>query len=234
MEFDAVLLVAFILIVWLVGRAGATPGVDGVVPVPGGYRSYRVHRDLDGSGVAADRLALLERRAALLLDSINRRFLFGGQPYAIDGIAATNSPAAAAARRLARRYSPDALVENAPGVDGTAFTLDKGSLIAMCLREAEPGTPLATSQDGYPVDEVLLFVFLHELSHVAADGFGHGPEFWSTFKWILQEALVAPGLGRQLVAMDFDNRPTSYCGIAVDHNPLYDPNIAPLSTSGPV
>jgi len=234
MDFDALTVVAIVLVIWAVRGFSQTPGVDGVVPVPGGYRSYRVHENLEGAHIAADRLALLERRAALLLDSINRRYLFGKQPYVIDGVAAANSPAAAAARRLALRYTPDALAENAPGVDGTAFTLDKGSLIAMCLREAKPGAPLATSQDGYSVDGVLLFVFLHELSHVAANEYGHGPEFWSTFKWILQEAMVAPGLGRSLVALDFDARPTSYCGIAVDHNPLYDSDIVPLSTTGPV
>lgn len=124
------------------------------------------------------------------------------------------------------RYNPDSLAENAPGLDGTAFTLDKGTLIAMCLRRDEPGAPLESETvDGYAVDDVLAFVFFHELSHVAADDYGHGPEFWSTFKWLLGEAVEA---GQLPAGLDFDASPTSYCGVPVDHNPLFDADIVPL------
>lgn len=222
------------LLIWRLASKSSTPGVDGAAPKAGGYRAYRVHGGFDDADVAADRLALLERRAALLLDWINHRYLFGKNEYQIDAVGAAKSKAADAARRLALRYSPDALAENAPGIDGTAYTLDKGQLIAMCLREAAPGAPLAAARDGYDPNSILLFVFLHELGHVASNEYGHGPEFWSTFKWILQEAVLAPGIGPDLVSMDFGARPTRYCGLKVDHNPLFDPSIVALPTLGEV
>jgi len=220
----ALLCVILLVIVWFHGSA-QVPGVVGVAPVKAGYGDYRVHKSLPNSETAATRLAQLERRSAILLDSIFRRYLLPSE-QTLRSVSVTTSPAARAAHRLAKRYSPDALTENVPGVDGTAFTIDKGEMIAMCLRENMPGMPLAVSRDGYRVDDVLAFVFYHELGHVAANDYGHGDEFWSTFKWILLEAVDA-GL---VANLDFESRPTSYCGLDLDHNPLYDPDIVPLAT----
>ncbi len=221
----ALLCVVLLVIVWFYSSA-RVPGVVGVAPVRAEYSDYRVHEGLPESDIAAVRLAKLERRSALLLDHIFRRYLLPSNQN-LRSVNASTSPAARAARRLAARYSPDSLAENAPGVDGTAFTINKGEMIAMCLREDVPGTPLATSRDGYRVDDVLAFVFFHELGHVAANDYGHGDEFWSTFKWILLEAVDA-GLA---AGLDFEIRPTSYCGLVIDHNPLFDSEIAPLATT---
>jgi Zn-dependent protease with chaperone function len=223
----ALLCAALLIIVWW-HESTQVPGVVGVVPVRAAYSRYRVHENLPNSEAAATRLAQLERRSALLLDHIFRRYLLPTE-QTMRSVGAATSPAAQAARRLAARYSPDSLAENAPGIDGTAFTIDKGEMIAMCLRENVPGAPLAVSRDGYRVDDVLAFVFYHELGHVAANDFGHGDEFWSTFKWILLEAVDA-GL---VANLDFASRPTSYCGLKIDHNPLFDPDIAPLATDRP-
>lgn len=210
-----VLIAALLLIVWAANRE--YPGVSGVKETAAVYGWYRVHPHFPRSDAAATLLALLDRRGALLLDRIHRTYIDTPRRW---------TPAGAAAARLGSRYDPNTLAENAPGVDGTAFTVNKGDLIAMCLREAGPGKPLLATRDGYAPADILTFVYFHELAHVAADEYGHGPEFWATFKWILQQA-QAEGISG--ASLNFAARPTVYCGSPVDHNPLYDPHITALS-----
>jgi predicted metal-dependent hydrolase len=54
-------------------------------------------------------------------------------------------------------------------------------------------------------------VVIHELGHIASKSIGHTKEFWSTFKFILKEA-VEMGLYKNV---NYANNPQPYCGITV-------------------
>eukprot|EP00798_Chlamydomonas_sp_ICE-L_P008433 gene8433-biopygen3775 len=60
-------------------------------------------------------------------------------------------------------------------------------------------------------ENILMYVAIHELGHLATDEVGHTPKFWSNFKWILGEAMSI-GL---YTKVDFDNEPQKYCGINI-------------------
>jgi hypothetical protein len=168
--------------------------------------SYRVQPGAAEPGAAADLLARLNGRALELLRALRRSY------------AGRGGARAAAAERLRRRYDPDHLAENAPGAkDGeTAYALNKGELVALCLRD-----PLTGELQG---EELLFFVHLHELAHLAVEAEGHPPEFWQTFRWLLEEA-EASGVYK---SPDFEAAPARYCGVAVDYNPRWDPRQASL------
>lgn len=168
--------------------------------------AYRVQPAQAGPGAAADLLARLNARALALLAHLRRRH-GGGR-----------GPRAEAAARLRRRYDPDRLAENAPGARNgeTAYALNKGELLALCLRDARTG---ALHPEG-----LLFFVYLHELAHLAAEVEGHPPEFWATFRWLLEEAEAA-GVYE---SPDFAAAPSRYCGVEVDYNPRWDPAQPPL------
>ena len=64
-------------------------------------------------------------------------------------------------------------------------------------------------------DNLLLFVALHELSHIMTKSVGHKQEFWDNFKFVLKEAQD----NGYYKCIDFSSRPQKYCGIEVTSSP---------------
>ena len=83
--------------------------------------------------------------------------------------------------------------------------------MAFCLAEQKHSEQLID-------DHTLTFVYLHERSHVMSVSVGHNDEFWSNFKFLLQEAKKMgfhdPKNYKQ------DNQ--TYCGMTISDNPYYD------------
>jgi hypothetical protein len=46
---------------------------------------------------------------------------------------------------------------------------------------------------------------------------GHKEEFWSNFKFLLENAVRA----HIYTAIDYGKKPIQYCGILIDESPLY-------------
>jgi hypothetical protein len=63
----------------------------------------------------------------------------------------------------------------------------------------------------------LMFVALHELTHLMTESIGHKQEFWNNFKFMLkhasEEGIYDP--------VDYSKSPTDYCGLMIDDNPLF-------------
>lgn len=194
-------------------------GVDGM--------SYRVHGDHEDPQAAADLLAALNRRTTDLMRWLRRRYV--GAPGA-----APTAPAAlrtrarvTAVENMLARYNPDNLAENSPlDTSGdSSYCLDKGAVIALCLRSralpAQAGRPAVPAGRLHGID-TLTFVTLHEIAHTAIEDIDHPPRFWSTFKFILAEAAT----GGIFHSPDFARAPVDYCGVYVDYNPAYDPQLS--------
>lgn len=104
---------------------------------------------------------------------------------------------------LKYRYDPGHFEEGK-----RSFTVSKGRKISMCLRN-ESGKLYS--------DNTIMFVLLHELSHVAINTHDHTPEFWDTFGRILKEAHLF-GIYNPV---NYATNPEKYCGIMIKHNPYY-------------
>lgn len=118
-------------------------------------------------------------------------------------------------RRICTKYNPEVLIENRPsnGKD-TSYTIDKGRKMYVCLRDAKTHKLHDKS--------LLLFVMLHELSHIGNSSWGHRvTDFWPTFKFILHEATIF-GI---VSSVDYSKQPVDYCGMRVSYSPLYDPTL---------
>lgn len=114
-------------------------------------------------------------------------------------------------KRLVKGYNPKSIIETLPTSEYTAYSQNKGEKIAFCLDTEK--------NDGKLIDiNTLTFVAIHELSHVACESVGHTNEFWSIFKFLLQESknieIYNP--------IDYKNKPTKYCGMTINDNPYYD------------
>lgn len=80
------------------------------------------------------------------------------------------------------RSDPARFVEATPDSDHTSYSINKGESVHLCLRER-------SGVDESLVNEnVMIFVSLHELSHIITASIGHGPDFWNNFGWLIREA----------------------------------------------
>jgi|TARA_B110000114_G_scaffold59656_1_gene63331 predicted metal-dependent hydrolase len=115
-------------------------------------------------------------------------------------------------KRLVKGYNPKKISETLPTSEYTAYSENKGEKIAFCLNtEKKKGSRM--------IDEnTLMFVALHELSHVATKSIGHTEEFWNNFKFLLKEAdkikIYKPE--------DYKKNSKRYCGTSIVDNPYFD------------
>ena len=116
-------------------------------------------------------------------------------------------------------YNPDVIAENDPrGSADSSYTIGKGASMFLCLRSRDPPYRLAD-------DNTVMFTILHECAHIANyDGFGHGPDFWEKFKFLLREAVDA-GI---YVPVNYDTDPVMFCGVDITYQPLHDAGVRDL------
>ena len=114
-------------------------------------------------------------------------------------------------KRLVKGYNPKKIYETLPTSEYTAYSQNKGEKLAFCLDTEKKGGNLTDPN-------TLLFVAIHELSHIATESIGHTPEFWQNFKFMLHEAkdinIYEPE--------DYKKQPKRYCGMDINDNPYYD------------
>ena len=115
-------------------------------------------------------------------------------------------------QRLVSGYNPQRVMETLPTSKYTAYSENKGEKIAFCLNKTREG-------EDHMIDEhTLMFVAIHELSHVATKSIGHKSEFWENFKFLLENAKAA-GIHDPA---DYKSAPQEYCGMKINDNPYYD------------
>lgn len=199
-----IICILIVVVVYAVSnRAEAITAYDG--------NSYDVFKSFEDHQEAADAIAKLNAANVAVMKYLKQKHLVDILTKKATG--ERLSFAEERTRNLLERYNPEALSENSPKSSGdTSFTINKGEHIYFCVR--------SKMKDKNPVHvyEILLFVSLHEISHVAANQYGHGDEFWDTFKWMLQEAEKA-GI---YTPRDYKREPVMYCGMEIEFNPYYD------------
>lgn len=165
-------------------------------------RNYPVVQSMHNSPEAADMLAKLNRANLTVIKYMKQKYKGTVHEKHIN--------------RLDQRYNPDVLGEHIPiGKKNTSYVTDKGKKIRFCLR---PEYDRSTIHDW----NILVFVSMHEISHIMNITMGHESDFWSTFKFILSNA-VEIGLYEPV---DYDQYPIVYCNLEVTYNPLYDDSLA--------
>lgn len=116
-------------------------------------------------------------------------------------------------QRIAKRFDPRKIKEILPTSQYTAYSENKGEKLALCLNTSK------TDSDSDLIDQnTLMYVALHEISHVGCVSVGHNDEFWNTFKWILQHA-KSIGIYEPV---DYKKTTKNYCDMPLTDNPLFD------------
>jgi hypothetical protein len=115
-------------------------------------------------------------------------------------------------KRLVAGFNPKKIMETLPTSSYTAYSENKGEKLAFCLNKKK-------EDNNQLIDEsTLLFVAIHELSHIMTKSIGHKSEFWANFKFLLENAKEA-GIH---TPVDYKKSPQEYCGMKIHDNPYYD------------
>lgn len=150
-------------------------------------------RNLEDKEEAAYMLSLIKKRVNMLKEHLNIK----RTPEFIEYI-----------NQFDRRIENFVLTENAPDGTYTSYTVNKGDEIALCLR---------SRKDGKLHDiNLVMYVVLHELAHVACPEIDHTPLFKKIFIYFLKEA---EDIGIY-VHTKYDISPQEYCGITISENLL--------------
>ena len=94
----------------------------------------------------------------------------------------------------------------------TSWEQGKGEKIALCLREQHTG------KYNFIDKELVKFVAIHELTHIAANTLDHPPYFWKCFRFLLKEANIL--MGYKLI--NYALQPVDYCSMTITYNPVFD------------
>lgn len=106
-------------------------------------------------------------------------------------------------KRIVARYNPAAVSEGTSKSGYTSYSVNKGERIVLCLRQED---------ESFAPPNVVMYVTLHELAHLATKEIGHGSTFWANMKFILKEA-ISIGIYKK---QDYSKDPQPFCGITVD------------------
>lgn len=115
-------------------------------------------------------------------------------------------------QRLKDRFNPKVFQETLPTSVHTAYSENKGEKMAFCLNKKK-------NNDEHLIDEnTLMFVALHELTHIGTKEIGHTKQYWNNFKFVLEYAVKE----EFYVPVDYKKNPEPYCGMTISDNPYYD------------
>lgn len=152
-------------------------------------------QDLDGEDDAARMLSVIYKRIFLLREYLLRNIDKYPQfkPYI---------------SQFCDRISKVVLKENSPNGKFTSYTVNKGDVIAICLRSR-------ITRELHDIN-LIMYVVLHELSHVACPEIDHTDLFKKIFVFYLQIASMLDIYNH----VDYQINPKEYCGITIRENLL--------------
>lgn len=139
---------------------------------------------------AANKLAMISEKLTKLVDYVYRNHK---NKYGI--------------QQLNDNFNSRNITENLPNGKYTAYSVNKGEELAICLRNVP--------DDTFIDDNLILFVCIHEISHVMTDEIGHPPKFWENMRFLLEQA-------EQLGIYKPENykvNPKMYCGKPINSTP---------------
>lgn len=109
---------------------------------------------------------------------------------------------------LKESFNPEYITENIPGSIYVAYSVNKGEELSLCIRDK--GT------ESFIDDNTIIFVAIHELSHIMTPETGHTPLFWDNMKYLLEQA-SSQGI---YMPVDYSQSPVEYCGMDINSTPM--------------
>jgi hypothetical protein len=115
-------------------------------------------------------------------------------------------------QRMIYKYTPDDLSELSPNSKYTAYSLNKGEKLKICLRDKN--MKLINDMN------TTMYIMCHELSHLMTKEEQHPPIFWDNMVYLLKKATNC-GIYKPI---DYLKNPVKYGDNLINHNPLFTEN----------
>ena len=155
---------------------------------------YKVQKDLLDPQEAANIIGILNTNVLNFIDFLSKKY-----------------PDDNRVKKIKKRYRPQNVMEGSPfNKEGsTSYSLSKGEKIVFCVRSGKDPNKFHNTN-------LLMFVVIHEIAHLASSSYGHNGEFKDNFKFLLQEATENKFYDR----IDFDKKNEEYCGMTITTTPI--------------
>lgn len=111
-------------------------------------------------------------------------------------------------KNLKESFNPEYITENIPGSLYVAYSVNKGEELSLCIRDK--------GSEAFIDDNTIIFVAIHELSHIMTPETGHTPLFWDNMKFLLEHA-SSQGI---YMPQDYSQSPVEYCGMDINSTPM--------------
>ena len=111
-------------------------------------------------------------------------------------------------KQLKESFNPEYITENIPGSVYVAYSVNKGEELSLCIREKDT--------EKFIDDNTIIFVAIHELSHIMTPETGHTLLFWDNMKYLLEQA-SSQGI---YMPIDYSQSPVEYCGMDINSTPM--------------
>ncbi len=98
------------------------------------------------------------------------------------------------------------IYENNMNNNNTSYTINKGDEMILCIR----------SKNDYKLHNIndLLYIVIHEISHIGCPEIGHTELFYKINKYLLERAIEKKIYKYE----DYSKNPREYCGIQLNNN----------------
>lgn len=126
----------------------------------------------------------------------------------VDGLSTSDSEKSEYIKNLKESFNPEYITENIPGSIYVAYSVNKGEELSLCIRDK--GT------EEFIDDNTIIFVAIHELSHIMTPETGHTPLFWDNMKFLLEKA-SSQGI---YTPVNYSESPVEYCGMDINSTPM--------------
>lgn len=188
-NFDIIILILIILaIVFYLFRSGNHDVVYVKSDIDG--ELYLV-RDLPDKQLSANALSKIKKNMITLNDYlVEKKNNFPNYALYID--------------QLNSKIKNSILMENGEDDVYTSYSVNKGEQIIFCLRSKKMVNKLHDIN-------LMMYVVLHEMAHVACPSVGHTEEFKMIFAFFCEEAIKI----NLYQKIDFHNDPREYCGMTI-------------------
>ena len=156
--------------------------------------NYYLVRDLYDKYIAANLLAQIKKNISFFIDVLyeNRNEKYKEYKEYIE--------------RLKNNIIITNIFENANNNSDTSFSINKGEDLVICLRSRENH-----KYNQFEDMNIVMYVILHELSHIACPEYGHGDLFKKIFAFFTQTAIDL----KLYSYVDYSKNPVVYCGLPI-------------------
>ena len=107
--------------------------------------------------------------------------------------------------QLCERIKDVTIRESSIGSEFTSYCVNKGEELVFCIRLKKEGGNLHNIN-------LLMYVVIHEISHVACPEEGHTPLFNEIFKFLCEKSIELKIYNK----INFNKNPENYCGMVIN------------------